>query len=497
MYSYTDFRDDIEAKVQDSGNTYYTAALLDKFIVQAFRDSARWVPHIVFVAFEIESRRGSATSTSSGNLVDASNSQFSSSDVGKRVYNQYDKTWATITGYTSATTVTLSKDIFTSGESYRIFNADCFSEKQVNINSVTAVEDYIGVARVEYPVGTPRNFTLSGANNDILEVLYDYPMPDSFQANSDITVHVYFKKRHKLSQLTDFAGAVNLGAGYSAGDTSMVLDSLQASGTIEEGQEFTLPYSSWVYTVTSAATIATNAATITFYPGLEIDVSDDTVVTFRKSTLTPALEMILPDYVAGLTSVSLSQTPLQQILACVSTISTVSTAIGNLTARITQAVTDIGSGRTEAAKMPALVSAATAVIATASADIDTANSNLDTASSLLNVVTAGRGLTDYVNYAQGYFGTAKGYFDEALANIQQASGDANTATAYYNAARTELAAGTTYLSQANSYLNNIRAQLQVANNGALEAWGRRKIQDAKDALNRLVGTRTTQVYSRG
>lgn len=63
-------------------------------------------------------RNGTATATSAGHLVDATLSPFIAGDVGKTVFNNTDATTATITAYNSASDVTLSSDIMTSGESY-------------------------------------------------------------------------------------------------------------------------------------------------------------------------------------------------------------------------------------------------------------------------------------------------------------------------------------------------------------------------------------------
>src|SRR3990167_610547 len=203
MLSYTAFRDNIEAKLQDSTNTNFSTAELDTFISDACREAGRYVPHIVQVSFTLESRTGTATSTSSGNLVDATESQFVSGDVGKDVYNTTDKTWARITTFTSATTVALSKDIMTSGDTYEIYNGGCTRPNQVNLVNI---DDYLDIDRLEYPVGTPRNSEIQG---NILTFKVN-TVEDSRALSSGVQPHtevvVWFKKRHLISQLTDFAG---------------------------------------------------------------------------------------------------------------------------------------------------------------------------------------------------------------------------------------------------------------------------------------------------
>jgi len=298
--SYTEFRDAIESGLRDSSNTYFSAAELDNNITEALRTAARYRRHLVKVTYQIESRYGSASSTSSNNLVDATKDQFVSTDAAKRLYNSTDKTWADVLSYTDAENLGLSQDIMASGEKYYLYNKGCWSNKQINIEDVT---DYVGknhgVYRLEYPIGKERG--IDSINGDILKIGLDREPDDSDPNNTDrvIDVYVWFNKRHKLSQLTDLAGAVNNASGYSKGATSMAVDNLQSAGTIEQDQEFTLASRDQVYTVTAAASISSNAATISFYPGLDADVANDIVVTLIQSTLDDELEEILIEYVIG------------------------------------------------------------------------------------------------------------------------------------------------------------------------------------------------------
>src|SRR4030067_581675 len=136
MLSYTALRDKVESNLQDSGNTNFSTGELDNFISDALREVGQYKPYEVEEVFTIESRTGQATSTSAGNLVDATESQFVSGDVGKVIFNKTDKTWALIKTYTSATTVALSKDIMASGEEYEIYNKGCTSRFQINISDI-------------------------------------------------------------------------------------------------------------------------------------------------------------------------------------------------------------------------------------------------------------------------------------------------------------------------------------------------------------------------
>jgi len=293
--SYSTLRDEVESLLQDTANATFSTTELDLIIPDVLREVSRYEPYVVRESFTTESRTGSVSATTAGKLIDTGKSQFVAADVGKVVYNTTDKTWAIIKTYNSTSSVDLSKNIMTIGENYKIYNKGCIGSKQIDISDIT---DYLGVESVEYPVGTNRDWFVSG---DTLELLID-----DDPSTTDTEVYVYFNKYHRVSQLTDFLGAVNLLAGYDEGDTEMILDALQDSGTIEEGQEFTIANVRGLYRVTAAATITGNDATIDFFPGLESDVADDTVVTFKASTLTPNLEPLVVSLSAARAEISKS-----------------------------------------------------------------------------------------------------------------------------------------------------------------------------------------------
>ncbi|MDD4985855.1 MAG: hypothetical protein PHQ43_08705 [Dehalococcoidales bacterium] len=284
--TYANIRDAIEQKLQDTSNAIFSTTEIDAEVKDCLRVLAEYVPYMRFDDFEIIYKYGNATETLASHLVDDSNEQFESGDIGKLVWNRTDRTFAQITAYTDAGDVTLSSDIFTVGESYAILHKNCSSERDINIEAIT---DHVGVNHgvrfVEYPIMCDppyyRNYKIIG---DILTLDVRRTMQDNYK------VRVHYAGRHRVSQLTDFAGAVDLGDGYAAGSTSMVIDGLQATGTIEEGQEFTVANLHGVYRVTEDATIASNEATVSFFPGLSAAVANDAVVTLLKSSLTPTLE---------------------------------------------------------------------------------------------------------------------------------------------------------------------------------------------------------------
>ncbi len=307
LWTHSAIKTRISALLQDPSATIFSTATdgeMELEIIDSGFEIARWVPYIASGpdVFQIESRSGTATSDTSGALVDATNAQFLSTDAGKVVYNATDKSWGIVTAFVSTSQLTLNKDLFPDGdETYYMFNKGCTETNQVNIVDITDRYEIEDGDRIEYPIGTRRN--IADVEGDILTLRVDASVIENSSqvdsASPNVDVHVYFRKRHFISQLTTLTGAVDLTAGYSAGDTSMVLGTLQTSGTIKAGQLFTLASTRGTYRVTADATITASAATISFYPGLENDVADTTVVTFKQSTLTPTLEPLFCRYVAA------------------------------------------------------------------------------------------------------------------------------------------------------------------------------------------------------
>ncbi len=485
--TYATLKDDIEAKLQDASNAVFSATVdLDPIIKNSLREVSRYVPYRALETFQVESRTGTATSTSTDNLVDATNAQFLSTDVGKVVYNSTDKTWAVILTYSSTTTVGISKDIFASGENYSIYNRGCKATNQVYIGDIT---DYLWVTKVEYPVGTRRE--VDSIDGDILTFGLDVAPDDTALSDADKDVHVYFAKKHKVSQLTDLAGAVNNAGGYAAGSVSMAINGLQSSGTIEAGQEFTLASTRGTYTVTADATIGTNAATITFFPGLENAVEHAEVITFKLSTLTPFLESAFCKYAAAEAAISKASQPIQSTVNAIAVLTTVTTAIGAMTARIEAAskasTGDIALGRAEMAKAVALITtSAAAEIALINPEIDQALADLDSGRLLISTNTWGDEAMKYANYAAHDVNNGRGYLTVAEGYIKQAQADEQLASVYMASASHELSAASQYLNQAVGYLRQINSYLSVGGSWRnYQEWGERMKADALRELKSM------------
>ncbi len=435
--AYTTLRTNALNILQDAGSTLFSTAELDLIMSDSLREVAGIIPYIVRVPFTLESRTGNASTTSAGNLVDTVEGQFGSGDVGKVVYNQTQKKWAVISSFSSTAQVGLSKDIFSINDHYKIFNKDCSNNKQINISDVT---DYIEVLKAEYPLGTPRNIT--PIDSDIVELDMNRQPDDSKTLAStenqpETEVKIHFAKRHKVSQLTDFAGL--LAASCAAAATTIAASALQTAGTIEADQEFTIANVHGRYWTTTAIAATASTASLTFYPPLESAIaSTGIVITFKQSTLTPAMEPPFCGYVAGKAAVSKSMTYYLQLNTSITTIAAATTAIAAVAARLSAATVYVATGSTEIAKADAII--------------------LTAASSLVSITARLQAGTTYI--AAGTIEIAK-----ASANILSAATALAAMSALVTAATTYMASATTAASTIPGILNAATTELaKVATN---------------------------------
>ncbi len=298
MRTYADMFTLISQIVQDTGNAIYDTTELGYGIEEGLKEFATYRPHEVITTFTIESRTGTATSTSSNNLVDTKG-QFVTGDAAneKVVWNSRQKTWAVVETFTSATTLGLSADIFTSGDSYRIYNKRCRNSRQIYIGDA----EFLSIERVEYPINRRpewwRNWRLLHGDT-VLEVLVN-SVDDSNPTltGNSVEVDVHFTKPHILNQMTDLSGEIT--ANGTAGATSIGIDGMGDTEIIEEGSEFYFENHRTLYTITQDVTTSANAATIKFFPGLEAALTEDDNITFTRSTLHAQDEVLFAEMVAG------------------------------------------------------------------------------------------------------------------------------------------------------------------------------------------------------
>lgn len=217
------------------------------------------------------------------------------------------------------------------------------------------------VLKAEYQVDQdPRDFRNVSRFADTLTLKIDTT------PTAGNSIYLYMLKNHILLKSVgteDLAGAVKTLA--AAGAVSLALKSL-GTGKINEGTSFTIAGDDTTYYVIATANISSNEATVSIWPPLSAEASVDAVVTLSLTESTiqePRLEDCLIRLVAARCAISKATKGYSQVNQSITSLSNAETAVAAVAAMITQMNTDIGSGRTEAAKVSAI--------------LDTANTEID------------------------------------------------------------------------------------------------------------------------
>ncbi len=442
--SYANLLAEVLQFLQDAGAAIFATAETQYGIENELKHLSRYSPQIIDVIYRIESRTGTDVTGTASSLTDSVKAQFVATDATeeKVVYNSTDHTWAVVLLNSSTSVNTLSADIMDANEKYEIYNKRCRNKRQIYIGDMPS---YLSVESVEYPIGTPRNFT--EISDDVIEIdVYDSIIPDSDSTLSTLNkteVLVKYAIPHVVCQLTDLAGAVHT-AGVVGAATMQVKD-FTDDEVVEIGEVFTIANHRATYVVTTALTLSTQASTgslLSFYPGLESATVGGDVITFKKSSLKPAEENFLIRLVSARACISKSTSYYAQVNTAVTTLTNSATAVVAVAARVTQAIADIASGRVEAAKI-------SAILDTANTEIDKIGARLTQAATDIG---AGRTEADKIPTITTAAGTA---IAAVAARITQALTDIASA-------RTAIALGVTAIASADTEMGLTNAQVDLA-----------------------------------
>ena len=406
---------------------------------------------------------------------------------------------------------------------------------EINISGIPKLNN---VFKAEYVIDqTPRTFRNVSTFGDTLTVETDLTPTIADE------VYLFCNKYHTLvDPPSTLTGATS--ADTAINSSTVALDGL-GTGVIMAG---TLVYFTGIageYLVTADVEIDTAAATIAIEPPLIEAVPNNTVCTFKYSTLTPELENILTELMAGYAALNHVGDGRTQIAAGITAIADVNTAVDDMAARIAQVLTDIASQRTNLMAMLSAVTTAiglgnartdqqvtdisnariafnaqeTAIetaIAAIAARITQSINDLTSGRALVNTIVTGAGAqSQFVAYATGELNAAAAKLNEAVGRMRQGSNlanllynaanhEASTANGYFtearadlseyslaitgygNAASHELSATNAILSKAGGYLREINARLSVSNIILqYSRWGQGKINQAMQELINL------------
>jgi len=220
--------------------------------------------------------------------------------------------------------------------------------------SIAGIDNLLSIEELEYEVDKiPRQFrNWTEHYTGVISMLIDRT-PAASQ-----TVYAYCNKVHKIPSFTDLAGEVDLIAGYAAGISTIHVDNLGSADRLLTDMEFTIASDSTgtVYRLTEDTLLASNEGDITFTPALAEAIADGDVVTFANSSLrNHHQERLIVALAAARAILSKGVSLLSEGSNTIAVLATINTAIGNMTTRITQAITDIASARTAVGLAPAII----------------------------------------------------------------------------------------------------------------------------------------------
>jgi hypothetical protein len=348
---------------------------------------------------------------------------------------------------------------------------------------------------IEYKVDqnpmVKRNFIRVG--NKVIMKINSYP-------TSGDSAYLFIGKKHILPKitLTDLAGAV-VGA-HIAGVTSLAVNGLGSEAYVPEDTTFLIAGDTTVYTVTADATISTNAATLSIYPALAVGVSGSEVVTFTNPVISLDYyeENLLVDMICALAATNKAAYMYSQINKSIGDITRISSVISELTDRIDQTVTDINSGRVEAAKIAAVVDLANTEVDKIATVVAQASTDLNSGRALIGEIDNAGMVSRYISTANAGVNAARSGVDNAAGYFREAVTRGDNAGVFLNMGSKELAVANIHMSEISAYGNKINHEIQISNTGRLiQSWGESLYQKTVRKLNSRMPSRIYEHYSEG
>jgi len=399
--------------LQDTGETRWGDAELTLHLASALRVAAEYWPNVIREIVYTVYKTGSATSTSTDHLVDATKAQFVDADIGRTVINITDGTIATITACNSTSDVTIDTNILVSGESYEIFCTGGSDSRDVYIGGIS---DLIDVEYLEYKIGKdPRELRNFSRLASTLRMTLDDQLATSENA---LPVFVFCNKPH---------------------------------------------------TVTASA-----------------------------STLTPQLERLVVELTAAYASIAKGQESVAQVKTAISAYNKIGAAILEMNAGLLRAKTDLDSGRTEAGKVPAIVTLAETAIGKIQGQLTQAINDTNAGRPRVNNIPKGGPIAStYIPLAAASLSTASAFIEKASIDLRQAAADESIANTYASLASGELSQAAALLNQAYGYIREVDGRLQMANTVRLyQDWGESKLALVMADLRRIKKPKTKHTYAR-
>lgn len=289
--------------VQDflgQNTTDFTDALLTKTIEQVLVEFSRYSPFIAQETLATTDDSKELNITSIKNKLWVAELEYKTGKT-PRQFIQWDEHYRNM----------LSMDITT-----KPADADSGIDTNEAVDNSETGIDVTPTAATDIPVGTiiriDNELMYVSVTGTTLTVVRGYlqTTATTHDTATDIYIpelaYLYVAKNHKIPDITDLVGAVDLGAGYTEGVRTIHIDEMGSSDVLKEDWTFTIADdgTGTVYRLTEDTTLASNEGDITFDPGLGEDIDDGKVVTFDNSTLELRTEPLFIRLVAARAALS-------------------------------------------------------------------------------------------------------------------------------------------------------------------------------------------------
>ena len=356
----------------------------------------------------------------------------------------------------------------------------------------------LSIEKLEYEVDEdPREFRNYTRFGDVISIL-----KDKAPTSAD-DIYFFWNKVHLLQAALGTTNATwAVYADTAVDSTSLVIDAVAATGTVNEMSTVAITGDSTVYYVTSTATIATNKVTLSIWPPLAAAAAEDAVVTLSLtgSTLDMALEAYIVRWLAAKACISKATKYYSQVQTAITQCTNAGLAIADIAAIIAKAegvAGDIALARAQIVLSPAAILLASAEFDKVAADVVLAAASLASGATLINTIPVGGGSPEYMGQASSNVGVAQGRLINGQSYLQEASADLNNANQYLNAANAEFRAAGEKANEAIVNLRLVATRLQVSQGGVrYEEWGRRELAHVEAELRAYGGFPSSQRYPR-
>ncbi len=300
--------DDIQAEL-GSNTTDFTDALLTIKIAEGLQELSKYSPFIVREVIATTDDSKELDINYITNLLWISALEFK---VGKS-----QRQWRNFTQH-YRNKVSMEIDFWPSDTDSGIDTDEALDDSETGVDCDADVTGSIAVGDI---IRIDNELMLVSAIGTSLTVVRGYNNTTAAAHSTDADIYLpelaylYCAKAHKVPALTDLAGAVDYEDGYAANLTTIHIDGMGATDTLETDFTFTIASDSTGtrYRLIQDTTLADNEGDITFQPGLAEAITDGDVVTFDNSTLTPNLETLLIDLVAARSAISIATKLMMQV----------------------------------------------------------------------------------------------------------------------------------------------------------------------------------------